>query len=42
MSELKATLTIGDGRQLELDVHRPVLGYDSIDVQSLVKNQLFT
>ncbi|TNH19563.1 citrate synthase [Testudinibacter sp. TR-2022] len=42
MSELKATLSISDGRQLELDVHRAVLGYDSIDVQSLVKNQLFT
>ncbi|KAE9530336.1 citrate synthase [Testudinibacter aquarius] len=42
MSELKATLSISDGRQLEVDVHRAVLGYDSIDVQSLVKNQLFT
>ncbi|MGR3808523.1 citrate synthase [Pasteurella testudinis DSM 23072] len=42
MSELKATLSISDGRQLEVDVHRAVLGYDSIDVQSLVKNHLFT
>lgn len=42
MSELKATLSISDGRELELDVHRAVLGYDSVDVQSLVKNHLFT
>ncbi|MGR6981430.1 citrate synthase [Testudinibacter sp. P27/CKL/0425] len=42
MSELKATLSISDGRELELDVHRAVLGYDAVDVQSLVKNHLFT
>lgn len=42
MSELKATLSISDGRELELDVHRAVLGYDAINVQSLVKNHLFT
>ncbi|KGQ70821.1 citrate (Si)-synthase [Chelonobacter oris] len=42
MTELKATLSISDGRELEVDVHRAVLGYDAIDVQSLVKNHLFT
>ncbi|MBE2894252.1 citrate synthase [Spirabiliibacterium falconis] len=42
MSELKATLSISDGRQFELNVEQGTLGYDAVDVQPLVKNQLFT
>ncbi|MBE2898669.1 citrate synthase [Pasteurellaceae bacterium TAE3-ERU1] len=42
MSELKATLSISDGRQFELNVEQGSLGYDAVDVQPLVKNQLFT
>ncbi|MDY4280536.1 MAG: citrate synthase [[Pasteurella] mairii] len=42
MSELTAKLTLSDGRELELPVHKGTLGYDAVDVQSLVKNKLFT
>ncbi|PJG86309.1 citrate synthase [Conservatibacter flavescens] len=42
MSDLKATLSLNDGRQYELSVHQGTLGYDAIDVQPLVKNKLFT
>ncbi|MFY1026782.1 citrate (Si)-synthase [Actinobacillus seminis] len=42
MPELTAKLTLSDGRELELPVHKGTLGYDAVDVQSLVKNKLFT
>ncbi|MCI7479034.1 MAG: citrate (Si)-synthase, partial [[Pasteurella] aerogenes] len=42
MSELTAKLILTDGRELELPVHKGTLGYDAVDVQSLVKNKLFT
>lgn len=42
MTELNAKLTLSDGRELQLPVYKGSLGYDVIDVQSLVKNQLFT
>ncbi len=42
MSELTAKLTLSDGREYDLPVHKGSLGYDAIDVQSLVKNKLFT
>lgn len=35
MSELTAKLTISDGREYDLNVHRAELGYDVVDVQSL-------
>lgn len=42
MTELTAKLTLSDGREFDLAVHKASLGYDAIDVQPLVKNQLFT
>lgn len=42
MSELTAKLTLSDGREFDLAVHKGTLGYDAIDVQNLVKNKLFT
>ncbi|MCW9733934.1 citrate synthase [Avibacterium sp. 20-15] len=42
MTELNAKLTLNDGRELELPMRKGSLGYDVIDVQSLVKNKLFT
>ncbi|MGC7559526.1 citrate synthase [Pasteurella sp. PK-2025] len=42
MSELTAKLTLSDGREYDLPVHKGSLGYDAVDVQSLVKNKLFT
>ncbi|NBI12308.1 citrate synthase [[Haemophilus] felis] len=42
MSELTAKLTISDGREYELPVHQGSLGYDAVDVQTLVKHKLFT
>lgn len=42
MSELTAKLTLSDGREYQLPVHKGSLGYDAVDVQSLVKNKLFT
>lgn len=41
VSESKATLSV-NGKEYELNIKKPVLGYDAIDVQSLVKNKLFT
>lgn len=40
--DLKATLTISDGRQFELPVCSGTLGYDAVDVQTMVKNKMFT
>ncbi|KGQ24726.1 citrate synthase [Gallibacterium anatis] len=42
MSELTAKLTISDGREYDLNVHRAELGYDAVDVQSLTSQKLFT
>ncbi|TDQ57182.1 citrate synthase [Mesocricetibacter intestinalis] len=42
MSDLTAKLTLNDGRELTLPVHKGSLGYDAVDVQALVKNHLFT
>lgn len=42
MSDLTAKLIISDGREYDLPVHKGSLGYDAVDVQSLVKNKLFT
>ncbi|WP_032092955.1 MULTISPECIES: citrate synthase [Pasteurellaceae] len=42
MTELTAKLSLSDGRELNLPVRQGTLGYDTIDVQQLVKNKLFT
>ncbi|OBX06956.1 type II citrate synthase [Gallibacterium salpingitidis] len=40
--ELTAKLTLSDGREYDLPVHRATLGYDAVDVQSLTSQKLFT
>ncbi|QLB13272.1 citrate synthase [Bisgaardia hudsonensis] len=40
--KLNAKLTLSDGREFNLPIHQGSLGYDAVDVQSLVKNKLFT
>ncbi|OBX11412.1 citrate synthase [Gallibacterium genomosp. 3] len=40
--ELTAKLTLSDGREYDLPVHKATLGYDAVDVQSLTSQKLFT
>ncbi|WP_439242149.1 citrate synthase [Lonepinella sp. BR2474] len=42
MSDLTAKLSLSDGREFDLPIHKASLGYDAIDVQALSKNHLFT
>ncbi|MGQ0287172.1 citrate synthase [Pasteurellaceae bacterium 22721_9_1] len=42
MSDLTAKLSLSDGREFDLEVHKGTLGYEAIDVQALSRNQLFT
>ncbi|TID13854.1 type II citrate synthase, partial [Avibacterium paragallinarum] len=42
MTKPNATLMLSDGRELNLPVYKGSLGYDVIDVQTLVKHKLFT
>ncbi|MCK3658747.1 citrate (Si)-synthase [Pasteurellaceae bacterium Pebbles2] len=42
MSDLTAKLSLSDGREFDLEIHKGTLGYDAVDVQVLSKNHLFT
>ncbi|MBR0572688.1 citrate synthase [Pasteurella atlantica] len=42
MTTKKAVLSLPEGKSFELDIHKGTLGYEAVDVQSLVKNKLFT